>query len=114
MAVSLPILKEKELDELVVEEEEDTEVCEDCGETPCVWQAKEKDMELFDQNEHGHIHIHDRPPNNIRRKKVYRQMFLYINQGPSGAGERMELPVCVETGTRKMFPSASFMGFKKS
>jgi hypothetical protein len=75
---------------------------------------KKEDMRLFNVSEHGHLPDKDSPPNNIRRKKVYRQMFLFINQGPSGAGVRIELPECVEDGTRLMFPSPSFMGFMRS
>ena len=86
--------------------------CKHCGGDVCVWFEKKGIMEAFDENEHGHLPDDDKPPNNIRRKKLYRQMFLFINQGPAGAGVRMELPRCVEDGARQMFPSPSFMGFK--
>jgi hypothetical protein len=86
--------------------------CKHCGGDVCVWFEKKGIMEAFDENEHGHLPDDDKPPNNIRRKKLYRQMFLFINQGPAGAGVRMELPKCVEDGARQMFPSPSFMGFK--
>jgi hypothetical protein len=99
-------------DKLVVEDE--VSECAHCGEDPCVWLTKKEDMRIFDVLEHGHLPVEGSPPNNIRRKKVYRQMFLYINQGPSGAGVRIELPECVEDGTRAMFPSPCFMGFKRS
>ena len=94
-------------------EENEEKGCEHCDETPCVWLAQKEDMERFDESEHGHLPEQDMPPNNIRRKKVYRQMFLYINEGPSGKGVRIQLPKCVEIGARKMFPSPSFMGFKE-
>jgi hypothetical protein len=90
----------------------DTLFCRQCIESPCVWKEKEEDMRLFDVSEHGHLQADDLPPNNIRRKKVYRQMFLYINQGPAGKGVRMKLPTCVENGARLMFPSPTFMGFR--
>ena len=86
--------------------------CRQCIESPCVWQQKKEDMVLFDESEHGHFQAEDCPPNNIRRKKVYRQMFLYINQGPAGKGVREKLPTCVENGARLMFPSPTFMGFR--
>jgi hypothetical protein len=91
--------------------EEDT-MCQHCAENPCVWAVRREDMRIFDESEHEHLPAEDRPPNNIRRKKVYRQMFLYINQGPSGKGVRMELPECVEDGARLMFPSPAYMGFR--
>jgi hypothetical protein len=87
-------------------------VCQHCAEHLCVWENKKEDMTIFDKNEHHDLPAEDCPPNNIRRKKVYRQMFLFINQGPSGAGVRMKLPECVENGARKMFPSPTVMGFK--
>ena len=92
--------------------EEASEECYHCREEPCVWVAQKEAMKRFDASEHAHLPVGDLPPNNIRRKKVYRQMFLHINQGPAGVGVRIELPKCVENGTREMFPSPTFMGFK--
>jgi hypothetical protein len=53
-------------------------------------------MRLLDISEHGHLLDKGSPPNNIHHKKVYHQMFLQINQGPSGAGIQIELPKCIE------------------
>jgi hypothetical protein len=86
--------------------------CYHCRQDPCVWLAQKETMRMFDENEHAQLPDEDRPPNNIRRKKVYRQMFLHINEGSAGVGVRIELPKCVENGTREMFPSPTFMGFK--
>jgi hypothetical protein len=69
-------------------------------------------MRLFDVCENGHFPVEDLPPNNIRRKKVYQQMFFFINDGPAGKGVRHVLPKCVEDGARLMFPSPTFMGFR--
>jgi hypothetical protein len=46
--------------------------CSHCGEGPCVWVTKKEDMRLFDVSEHGHLPDDDSPPNNIRRKSIYR------------------------------------------
>jgi hypothetical protein len=86
--------------------------CEYCSEYPCVWEAKKEDMRIFDMCENGYLPVEDYPPNNIRHKKLYREMFLHINQGPSGSGVRMQLPGCVEIGARLMFPLPTCMGFK--
>jgi hypothetical protein len=102
----------EEVDGEEEEEEEKDPVCQHCTEYPCVWAKKHEDMRIFDLNEHYHLPVDNCPPNNIRCKKVYWQMFLYLNQGPSGAGVRMQLPECIENGARLMFPSPSFMGFK--
>ena len=101
--------KLKATNEVVVESDV---ACKHCGNDVCVWLENTGIMEAYDENEHGHLPDSDKPPNNIRRKKVYRQMFLLINQGPAGFGVRQELPKCVEDGARQMFPSPSFMGFK--
>ena len=54
------------------------------------------------------------PTNNIRRKKLYRQLTLMLNGGPVGAGVRRELPACCVTGICQMLlPSNTFMGFKE-
>jgi hypothetical protein len=91
-----------------------TELCELCLDDPCIWIKMREAMLDYDDNEHDHLAANDYPPNNVRRKKIYRQMFLYINSGPSGKGVRAELPKCVTDGCRVCFPSPTFMGFKGS
>jgi hypothetical protein len=91
---------------------DEPEECAECGEYPCVWLSKEHDMIFFDQVEHEHLPQEDMPPNNIRRKKLYRQMTLHIQAGQVQKGVRHELPECVARGTRELFPSPTFMGFK--
>jgi hypothetical protein len=86
--------------------------CKECCEEPCVWLVKRDEMIDFDCDEHDHMPDAHGPPNNIRRKKVYRQMVLYLNEGGTGKGVRVVLPKCVENGVRKLFPSPTFMGFK--
>jgi hypothetical protein len=49
-----------------------------CCEQPCVWIAKKEDMIFYDKSEHGLLPKEDLPPNNIRRKKLYRQMTLHL------------------------------------
>ena len=88
--------------------------CVGCGENPCVWVAQKDEMILFDEMEHAHLPEEDLPPNNIRSKKLYRQMTLHIQEGQVQKGVRHVLPACVEEGTRLMFPSPTFMGFKSS
>jgi hypothetical protein len=87
-------------------------LCQHCSEYPCMWEKKQEDMRLFDVCEHGHFPVEDQPPNSIRRKEVYRQMFFYINNGPAGKGVRHVLPTGVEVGARLMFPSPTLMGFR--
>jgi hypothetical protein len=55
----------------------------------------------------------DVPSNNLRRKKLYRQLTLMLNGGPLGAGVRRALPDCCVSAIRAMLPSEgeSFMGF---
>jgi hypothetical protein len=89
--------------------------CIQCCEQPCMWLAKKEDMQLFDISECGHVLDLKRPPKNICRKKVYWQMFLHINQEPSGAGIRIEQPECIEEdGTQAMLPFLCFMRSKRS
>jgi hypothetical protein len=101
-----------EVEEPVEDPVEEVTECVDCCESPCVWLAKKEDMIFFDECEHGHLPENDRPPNNIRRKKLYRQMTLHIQNGVVQKGVRHELPKCVEDGTRELFPSPTFMGFR--
>ena len=106
------VASEEVSEEVVPEEGEEDLSCQYCNEYPCVWEKKEGEMRLYDECEHGHFPVEDKPPNNIHCKKVYRQMFFFINEGPAGKGVRHVLPKCVEDGARLMFPSPTFMGFK--
>jgi hypothetical protein len=57
-----------------------------CGDNPCVWITKKEDMLNYDNDENSHLLTEDWPPDNIRHRKVCRQMTLFINKGPLGAG----------------------------
>ncbi len=65
----------------------------------------------FDESEHGELTEEDLPPNNIGRKKLYRQLTLMINGGPMGAGVREPLPTCCVAAIRTMLASETYMGF---
>ena len=53
-------------------EEEESKECKECCEEPCVWIMNREHMIEFDSDEHNHLPDGAGPPNNIRRKKVYR------------------------------------------
>jgi hypothetical protein len=57
----------------------------------------------------------DVPSNNIRRKKLYRQLTLMVNDGPLGVGVHRPLPNCCVSAIRYMLPSPSetYMGFRE-
>jgi hypothetical protein len=93
-----------------VDEEEDP--CPECGEDPCVFGQHEELLVLFDDTEHGTGSTEPIPTNNVRRKKLYRQLTLMLNGGPLGAGVRRPLPTCCISAVRDMLPSESYMGFK--
>jgi hypothetical protein len=75
--------------------------------------ANELMIESFDDGREADEADEERP-NNIRRKEAYRQMALTINGGPTSAGNRVELPACVLSGIRSMFPDADgqYMGHR--
>jgi hypothetical protein len=92
---------------------DEEEVCVECWENPCVFFLHEELLVAFDEAEHGErLEGEDVPPNNVRRKKLYRQLTLMLNGGPMGAGVRRPLPSCCVSAIRDMLPSDSFMGFK--
>jgi hypothetical protein len=51
-----------------------------------VWLSKEEEMLDFDDNKHGHLPLEEWPPNNIRLRKIYRQMTIFMNNGPLDKG----------------------------
>jgi hypothetical protein len=96
----------KEVDELV------DLVCRECREELCVFGKHEELLFMHDNTEHGTDATELIPSNNIRRKKLYRQLTRMLNGGPLGAGVRKPLPSCCVSAIRDMLPSDSFMGFK--
>jgi hypothetical protein len=93
-------------------EMEDPCVCSECGENLCVFDQNELRLMSYDEDEHFHLEEADVPTNNIRRKKLYRQLTLILNGGPMGVGIRRPLPTCCVRKIRDMFPSEEFMGFR--
>jgi DNA-directed RNA polymerase subunit M/transcription elongation factor TFIIS len=87
--------------------------CPECGEDPCVFFQHEELLVAYDDAEYGlTTSVEPLPDNNIRRKKLYRQLTLMLNGGPLGAGVRKPLPSCCVSAIRDMHPSDTFMGFK--
>jgi hypothetical protein len=86
--------------------------CQVCENDPCLFIVNEDGLIDYDEAEHGHLAREDRPANNLRRKKLYRQLTLMINGGPMGAGVRKPLPDCCVGHIREMLPSESFMGYR--
>ena len=113
-ATNLNMEKKKEAKKDKEDDIPGTMLCEECLDDPCVWITKKEEMLNYNDNEHEHLPVSDWPPSNVRRKKIYRQMALYINSGPSGRGLWIELPKCVVDGCRECFPSPTFMGFKEN
>jgi hypothetical protein len=93
------------------------EVCVGCFENPCVFFRHEELLVAFDEAEHGEELVVPAageavPSNNVRRKKLYRQLTLMLNGGPMGAGVRRPLPDCCVAAIRDMLPSDNYMGFQ--
>lgn len=86
-------------------------VCDKCERNPCVFVIHRESLVAYDDSEHGTMTTEDLPDSNIRRKKLYRQATLMINEGPLGAGVRKPLPGCVVEGIREMFPAVIYMGY---
>jgi hypothetical protein len=95
---------------------DEEEVCLGCFENPCVFFIHEERLVAFDAAEYSMIPAgEDVPSNNVRRKKLYRQLTLMLNDGPLGAGVRRPLPNCCVSAIRYMLPSPSetYMGFRE-
>jgi hypothetical protein len=68
---------------------DEEEVCVECFENPCVFFRHEELLVAFDETEHSMFPAgEDVPSNNVRWKKLYRQLTLKLNDGPLGAGVR--------------------------
>jgi hypothetical protein len=105
---SFAFIMEQEIEKLVRNWRSSQE-CKECDECPCVWFANKEAMLTWD------LATNDSSvERKIRRKGIYRQMALIINDGPMGKGVRMQLPGCVVEGVRAIFPdpNAMYMGHK--
>ena len=87
-------------------------VCEGCEAEPCVFVEHKESLLAFDETEHLGQDETEAVPNNVRRKKLYRQLTLMLNGGPLGAGVRRPLPDCCVNAIQAMLPSDTFMGFR--
>jgi hypothetical protein len=68
----------------------------------------------YDNNEHEHLPVNNYSSHNVRRKKIYRQMALYINSGPQVAKEfGLNYRSVLWMAASECFPSPIFMGFKE-
>ena len=76
-----------------------------CGHNPCLWKHFGDDVISWDETEHGDLTGENTVLNNVRRKRMFRQMALLINGGPMGKGERMQHAECVLSGVRGLFPA---------
>jgi hypothetical protein len=92
---------------------EDIVSCPGCEEHPCVFTSHRENLVAYDEAEHSCLALEDIPDNNLRRKKLYRQLTLMINEGPLGAKVRRPLPSCCVTAIRDMLPSDTYMGFRE-
>lgn len=72
--------------------------------------ATELDLAIGDMNDKAIL------PNNIRRKHMYKRVFMTLDFGVLEPGERRRLPNCAVAKVRQLFPSSSglYMGFKES
>jgi hypothetical protein len=86
--------------------------CVGCGEEPCVIFYHQDLLIAFDEAENAGLAVGDIPSNNVRRKKLYRQLTLVLNDGPLGAGVRRPFLDCCVAAIRYMLPSKTYMGFK--
>ena len=106
----LCVKAQKRVNEAKENDEISFHTCTDCERNPCIWWSNRGDMYNMNINENeGDV------PNNIRRRKLYRQMFLIWNKGPAGMGNRTKLPKCIEKGIRLMLPSDTkmYMGYRR-
>jgi hypothetical protein len=98
----------------ILEVVEDMVSCPGCEEHPCVFTQHKDNLVAYDEAEHPCLPGgEDMPENNLRRKKLYRQLTLMINEGPLGAKVRRPLPSCCVTAIREMLPSDTYMGFRE-
>jgi hypothetical protein len=97
----------------ILEVVEDMVSCPGCEESPCVFTRHKENLVAYDEAEHSCLPGEDMPENNLRRKKLYRQLTLMINEGPLGAKIRRPLPSCCVTAIREMLPSDTYMGFRE-
>jgi hypothetical protein len=102
-----------EIEKMKNKDKEEDPVCPECGQAPCVFFEHEELLVEYDDAEYGlTTSVEPIPSNNIRRKKLYRQLTLMLNGGPLGAGVRKPLPTCCVSAIRDMLPSDTFMGYK--
>lgn len=103
-----------------VNDDNETEVCEDCGSAPCEWREWGRDVlsiadKRFTWSSDGTILVDEggtETPCSIVRKNFY-QLFTYLKYGHLGRGVRIPIPRCVEQEIRRRYPEpdGNYLGF---
>ena len=98
---------------MTVEQEDNDGGCDACGCEPCVWAVNRADMVRADELVNEHLVGDIARVDARRRRYIYRQMSLIINEGPLGRNVRAQLPSCVVSGVRSVLPDpdGNYMGF---
>lgn len=88
------------------------EMCTYCGGTPCSWiELKDEVIQKTIQD----LCFEESKTNNQARKLAYRR-YIFDRYGYVGKGMRIQLPHCVMSGIRSVWPDANgkYMGFKEA
>jgi hypothetical protein len=101
-------------DRNIIPDDEIEDSCPVCGHDPCLFVQHGELLLAFDAAEHGGRAPDETPTNNLRRKALYRQLTLLLNNGPLGVGVRKPLPKCCVDAVRELLPSETFMGFMET
>ena len=89
------------------EKDKEEEMCEFCEEKPCIADEMKKDIEEF-----GRELEQTCESNKQIRFHLYRKAALTL-WGHLGAGNRKELPLCLQSDIRVLYPSQEYIGYRE-
>ena len=85
--------------------EDTADFCHLCQQPRCYWKEYENEMKYFGESLQGQTTEEGKElSDGEKRFRMYQQIVYYINSGPMGKGNRMELSMCVVESIRNLFP----------
>ena len=96
-------------------DDEDLEICEECGGTPCDWIKFGEEV----LNEIELMYPANERPSDLENKTICKsayRMFTYLKHGFLGKGNRIPIGYCVIQKIREKWPEedGNYMGYKSN
>ena len=90
-------------------------VCDECEQLRCLFDAFQEDFIGTESWATERALVESKiNPGDLRQRALRKKLFMSFARFNGTIGFREKIPLCVERGVRKLFPSPFYMGFKRT